>query len=79
MFLGTSGQLCEKFGRANGPPGLVLSVSLAVDGVQGERQGAQNRVLESHQPSIDGAEAICCEGVAKALKRWTILDDGLGR
>lgn len=52
-----------------GLPGVVLSASLAVVGVQGERQGAQNRALESHRPSIDGSEAIHCEGVGKALKR----------
>lgn len=41
--------------------------------------GAQNRALECHWPSIDGAEAIYCEGVVRALKRWEILGEGLGK
>lgn len=41
--------------------------------------GSQNRALESHRPSIDGAEAICYVGVVRASKKWKILDESLGR
>lgn len=41
--------------------------------------GSQNRALESHLSSIEGAEAICCEGVVRASKRWETLDEGLER
>lgn len=32
--------------------------------------GSRNRALESHWPSINGAEAICYVGVVRALKKW---------
>lgn len=44
------------------PPGVVLSVSLALDGVQDKDRepcmDSQSRALESHPPSMDGAEGF---------------------